>query len=417
MTRTNRNIPKGIKYTYTPSALFDELLGGLSIRRFLDDYWQKNPLFVEQQDAVQSLLGQFDPVAKCLEWARHKKVEVLDGPTRADLTPEEAVSKIQAGGDVHLLLVDEVDPALQKLSSAVRAETQFIGPISMTVILTQSENPTSLHFDGRGVFNIQVTGRKTWRHASDVALSWPETSGFADKMDLSSIDDWQQVIYERIPARDALIEREMIPGSAIYIPSGLWHEVPAVPGTPALSVLISFDPFSWLRVLEEVMGDELVHLQYARAVEPGLQTAASWKKLTGFLVDRAHELSDAEIQRKFFGLMTRSSKCLLSPDTEIASKFDPEDPTQEIVHSYAGAMYLWDRRDHGKGIEIFSGPHVIAIEEEAYPLFHYIVCNKRFRMNALRQPFGTLSEQKVQEYIRSLIEGGVLDVVKSLPTQ
>jgi len=191
------------------------LLGGLSPRAFLRDYWHKKPLLV--RGAVSSFTGLLDrqalieaacrdDVQSRLVTRRGSRWQLRHGPfRRRELSglPERNWS----------LLVQEVNHFLPAAAALTR-EFSFVPLARLDDVMLSLAPPgggVGPHFDSYDVFLLQGRGRRRWRVSAQT--------------DLGLVRDAPLKILKRfVPEHEWLIE----PGDLLYLPPAYAHEGVAV---------------------------------------------------------------------------------------------------------------------------------------------------------------------------------------------
>ena len=189
----------------------NSLLGGLTSRAFLRNYWHKQPLLVRR--AVPGFAGFIDRAglmeAACREGVptrlvlrRGTRYDVRHGPfARRDFRTLPARN--------WSLLVQEVNHFLPAVDALMR-EFSFIPLARLDDVMVSLAPPgggVGPHFDSYDVFLLQGCGRRRWRVSTQT--------------DLELVSDAPLKILERfVPAREWVLE----PGDMLYLPPAHAHE-------------------------------------------------------------------------------------------------------------------------------------------------------------------------------------------------
>jgi ribosomal protein L16 Arg81 hydroxylase len=188
------------------------LLGGVSIQRFVADYYQRLPYSSAGLAKPLCELGTWESLTEFLSQRAadvlvcRRNEQYAGGRPRTEHEAEQLVS------DGHTLLVrhaERNDPRLATLAAAFARD--FAAPVNIHMYCTPGgQFGFGWHYDAEEVFIVQTTGRKEYRLRKNTVNPWP--------------------IEETLPA-DMQYEREIMPlmrcelaaGDWLYIPSGYWH--------------------------------------------------------------------------------------------------------------------------------------------------------------------------------------------------
>jgi 50S ribosomal protein L16 3-hydroxylase len=190
------------------------LLGGLSPRQFLADYWQKKPLLIRQ--AVPGFHGVMDK-ATLFDLARspdvesrlirhdHSQWEVIRGPQRAaDLRGKRTPWTVLVQG-VNLF-VREADRLLHSFDFIPQARLD-----DLMVSYAVDGGGVGPHFDHYDVFLLQGMGKRRWRIGAQEDRSLVEGAPL-------------RILKNFAPAEDWVLE----PGDMLYLPPHWAHDGVAV---------------------------------------------------------------------------------------------------------------------------------------------------------------------------------------------
>ena len=234
------------------------LLGGLTARQFLRDYWQKRPLLVRQ--AIPGFGGLIN--------ARALRTLAADEGVQSRLVTREGRSwrlahgpfasrqwKAIDGGAAWTLLVQELNfhvPAAERLLEAFR----FIPHARVDDVMVSHAAPgggVGPHVDSYDVFLLQGPGRRRWR------ISAQEDLRLRPGLPLKILQHFR-------PGQEWVLE----PGDMLYLPPNYAHEGTAV--DECFTYSIGFRAPSPQEWLTEFLMDQAEQLdipgQYA---DPGLQ--------------------------------------------------------------------------------------------------------------------------------------------------
>jgi len=212
---TRRVRPPVARTASTPSLpLPVDLLGGLSARRFMAEYWQRKPLLVRQaipgfvppvgRDDLFKLAAREDVESRCVISARAdgQAWELRRGPFR----PRALPSVRQPGWS---LLVQGVDAQHEGVAGLKQA-LNFIPSARLDdVMISYATDGGGVgpHFDSYDVFLLQAHGRRRWR--------------IGPQRDLRLRDDLPLKILSHFkPEMEWVLE----PGDMLYLPPRYAHD-------------------------------------------------------------------------------------------------------------------------------------------------------------------------------------------------
>ena len=194
------------------------LLGGMSPRQFLEEYWQKKPLLVRQavpgftgvvsrdelfdlacDEDVESRYVRYLPDTPGSEWVLERGPQTrgrLRGKRQPWTVLVQGLNLWSAAGDALLHQFDFIPQArLDDLMVSYAVDGGGVGP----------------HFDNYDVFLIQGTGKRRWQ--------------IADQEDRSLVEDAPLRILKNFePAHDWVLE----PGDMLYLPPHWAHNGTAI---------------------------------------------------------------------------------------------------------------------------------------------------------------------------------------------
>ena len=193
----------------------EQLLGGLTPRQFLDEYWQKKPLLIRQ--AIPGFSGVVE-LDELFELACDEDVESRlirhDAAAGWQLThgPQDAAELEQRDQPWTVLVqglnlwLREADELLHRFSFIPQARLD-----DLMVSYATDGGGIGAHFDSYDVFLLQGIGRRRWRIGDQSAHRLVEGAP------LKLIDDFQ-------PTEEWVLE----PGDMLYLPPRYAHEGTAI---------------------------------------------------------------------------------------------------------------------------------------------------------------------------------------------
>ena len=143
------------------------LLGGLSVKEFLRDYWQKKPLLIRQ--AIPGFKGLLDPQQlislACTEDIQARLVEHKGGKWHLNHGPFEQKKFASLAKSKWTILIQGVNHILPEAAELL-TYFNFI-PHSrlddLMVSYAPKDGGVGPHFDSYDVFLLQGSGRRRWQ--------------------------------------------------------------------------------------------------------------------------------------------------------------------------------------------------------------------------------------------------------------
>ncbi len=277
------------------------VFGGMTVRRFLAEHWQKRPLLVRgafprfrdpiTPDELAGLSCEEDVESRIVreEGGAHPW-EVAHGPH-----PEERFGALPDRGWTILV---------QELNRHVPAAARMLEPFAFVPNVRVDDVMVSFaapggsvgpHVDSYDVFLIQGQGRRRWMYGREKV----QNARFISGLDLRILESFT-------PDEDAVLEA----GDMLYLPPGVAHHGVAV--TPCLTYSIGFRAprlAEMWKDLAEHLGARpegaalLVDPPLSPAEEPGAIPVAMLARVRAAV--RSMDLSDDSIDRWFASFATR----------------------------------------------------------------------------------------------------------------
>ena len=153
------------------------------------------------------------------------------------------------GNEVYVIAKNAIlrNPNLAGLLEDVTLPPEFFGdrldPMRSTLWLGPAGTHTPLHHDGDNAMFCQVVGRKR------VRLAPAESVALLDRSDGVYCRWDPQTEAEVADGPETLIECELQPGEALFLPAGWWHQIDALEPSMSVSILhFVFDnDYSWYK--------------------------------------------------------------------------------------------------------------------------------------------------------------------------
>ena len=187
-----------------------ELLGGMPVSQFLQDYWQKKPLLIRQ--AIPGFSGLLSPEElaglACEETVQSRLVSNMRGKWLVEDGPFDESRFLKLPAKDWTLLVQDVNHYLPEADGLLR-RFSFI-PYARLDDLMVSYAPdgggVGPHFDSYDVFLLQGHGKRLWRVSSQQDLTLIEGAPLRILQDFQTEQEW-------------LLE----PGDMLYLPPHIAH--------------------------------------------------------------------------------------------------------------------------------------------------------------------------------------------------
>lgn len=143
------------------------LLGGLSVKEFLRDYWQKKPLLI--RNAIPGFSGLLDPqqlmALACTPDAQTRLVTQKRGQWQLQQGPFEAEDFSSQGKSKWTMLVQGVNHALPQAAELLK-RFNFIPHARLDDLMVSyapKDGGVGPHFDSYDVFLLQGLGHRRWQ--------------------------------------------------------------------------------------------------------------------------------------------------------------------------------------------------------------------------------------------------------------
>lgn len=190
-----------------------QLLGGLTAREFLRDYWQQKPLLIRQAiPDFQSPLEPDELAGLSLEEEIESRLIIGQDRTwelRRGPLPEDTFADLPERD--WTLLVQSVDQFVPEVAEVLEA-FRFLPSWRVDDVMISYAAPgggVGPHYDHYDVFLLQGHGRRRWRIGQPCTADSP----LIDGLELKILADFQQTD-----------EWVLEPGDMLYLPPGLAHD-------------------------------------------------------------------------------------------------------------------------------------------------------------------------------------------------
>ena len=218
-------------------TILESILAPVSRSEFREDYYGKRPLLIPGHAGKFASLFTWDDLNRILNESPlpHPGIEVSDSNGRRQpKTSYGLLQECRAGATLAFRNMQLFEPRTSELVRALETETGE--KISVNLYLSQpSQAAFPVHYDVDDVIVLHLHGRKAWR-------VYERTT---DKPTLK-----MRPQYEKTPDTP-ILECELSPGDALYVPRGHWHQALAQGGM-SLQVVVTIEAqkgiqfLSWL---------------------------------------------------------------------------------------------------------------------------------------------------------------------------
>lgn len=384
---------------------FEDLIAPIERERFFAEFWEKKPaitrgrradffapLFaVRDLDRYISLhrprAGKGIDLVHAAGFVADNYVE-MDGTANLRLVIESYL----AGSTIVLSGLESTWEPLVRFTRELEAELSH--PVAMTVYATPPNfKGVKPHFDTQENFLLQVEGTKTWR-------VWAPTQ------ELPPVEG-SYVPVPREQLGDPVLEGELKPGDALYIPRGFIHEGIAGP-EPSLHVTVDIHVRTWFDLVTDALSATAARdPRFRRSLPPGFMNGdpdalePELREMLRFLHDHA-----------------RVSDSVAKHAEELVVRRPPvADGHFAVLHRDISSHTLLIRRhtpvtrvfEEGgiAGIQ-FSGNQVVGPAKIA-PALRFAADNDSFTAASLP---GSLNENEKLVLARRLIRAGLLTIAE-----
>lgn len=340
-----------------------QLLGGISPRRFLREYWQKKPLLVRQalpgfdgvvsRERVFELACGFDAESR-LVWRDTDGWQLRHGPFKPkDMRRRGAWTVLVQGLN---LLEDEADELLHRFDFVPWARLD-----DLMVSYATDGGGVGPHFDSYDVFLIQGMGHRRWQVSA--------------QRDLEIIERAPLRILKRFAAEDEWV---LAPGDMLYLPPSYAHN--GIAEGECMTYSVGFRA----PADQELVTQFLVHLQDrveldGRYADPDLPLPRHPGEIGGDMIDKvARSLEriawNRDAVRDFLGCYLTEPKAHVFFDP-------PERPLDKRI--FAARVTRRGVRLHRKSQLLFSGKafylngEIVDVEPADRPLLREFADKRR----------------------------------------
>jgi len=285
-----------------------QLLFPLTPEAFVDEYWQKESLFIRGSARKFRELFDWDRFYRALE--RHEEngigirvsFDSVNAPgkmsTHLQIAAADVPDYLARGASVCADPIDRGDPMLAEFAVKVAQQLNYVGGVSIKAYASPDGCGFNTHFDKGIATTLQIDGSKRWRYSAAPAVAFPLDNALLTpgggvryaSRPLSSLAPW-----ERVDEVDESAFREVTlePGDVLCLPAGTWHNAKAIGRSLALN--LSFHPLDVFRFFVHTLGGVLKERPEWRGGLPLAYSKRGWPSgpppaVTTFFDERMREM-------------------------------------------------------------------------------------------------------------------------------
>jgi 50S ribosomal protein L16 3-hydroxylase len=255
-----------------------ELVSPISPETFLEEYWQRKPLYVKgTPEKFRSLFDRdrfYEAISNASELADPQgfRIAVVLKRSESSLSFSEEIAPNQVDGWLAqgtTICVNDIgagDDRLTYYATAVREQMSYAGPVRFNCYVSPDGSGADSHFDARVSTTLQIEGKKRWRFSARPSMDWPPSNAQLRRdgspywmLAGPSNEQWAQL--EPVD-ESSFTEVVLEPGDLLCLPAGTWHNAKAIGFS--LSLNLTFSPLNFFTFL-------------ARILEPVFLSHAQWR--------------------------------------------------------------------------------------------------------------------------------------------
>jgi len=373
------------------------LLGGISSRRFLREYWQRKPLLVRQ-----AVPGFFSPLSpdELAGLALEEEVEsrlVLErgkrGPWELRNGPFTSADFARLPKTRWTLLVQAVDQWVPEVHE-LRALVDFLPAWrfdDLMVSYAPDQGGVGPHYDQYDVFLLQGLGRRRWR----IGPPCGEATPCRDDTRLRILREFR-----------TLEEYVLEPGDLLYVPPGVAHW--GIAEGECMTYSLGFRAPSHAEILVDVANGAAERLDEGlRYADPPLDPDAPEGEIPPAALKRVRNVlrglaEDEDLVREWFGRYMTQRKY---PDLDIAPDCVPVDLRTwlrggGVLTRHPASRFAWAG---DAPVRLFVNGEMLACEDAAWAR---LVCSERTLDAGALAPM--LRRKAGRELLETLVARGAL---------
>jgi ribosomal protein L16 Arg81 hydroxylase/catechol 2,3-dioxygenase-like lactoylglutathione lyase family enzyme len=284
-----------------------QLLFPISPQSFLEQYWQRRPLFIRGTPEKFQRLFDWDRFHRALEDHENRGIGIrvsfdnVSAPgqmsTHLPISAADVPLYLERGASVCADPIDRGDASLADFAAKVARQLQYVGGVSVKAYASPDGCGFNTHFDKGIATTLQIDGKKRWRYSTAPAVFCPTDNALVTPgggvryvgRTASSLASWERV--EDVD-QSSFDEVTLEPGDVLCLPAGTWHNAKAIGRSLALN--LSFQPLDVHAFLSFALGGLLKERpDWRRGLPPAYSDAALNEppaSVTAFLGARLAEL-------------------------------------------------------------------------------------------------------------------------------
>lgn len=271
-----------------------KILGPVSREEFLEDYWQKQSLLVQDRDEDWPFSFDRKSFFDALPESYHLKTIFKDEEgqhTECEIEPEQARKMYKAGQTLCATRINSGNPSLQRYVRALEGE--LLGSEFQTnAYLSPSGSGFGVHYDYHSVWILQLEGTKQWYYADEPTVEYP-VANCVYPLDRDEFEfPWYTVSR---PDESTFNEVVLEPGDMLYLPTGAWHKTQA--NGYSLSITLGHEPvraseFVTDRLMDGIWNEEASRRHLPFVPQSGDDKERSKEELRNALGDALETLQE-----------------------------------------------------------------------------------------------------------------------------
>nr|WP_315491343.1 cupin domain-containing protein [uncultured Rhodoferax sp.] len=248
------------------SPMLSQLLTGISVSTFFEEFWQRKPLHA--RGATDRFSNLFDKQAfhRATRHCDHLKISSRDirgvSMERA-CSPDRVEEAFRSGSTVCISGIQD-NAQLNQFMAAFASELHQAGELSFNCYYSPNGHGFSLHLDDHPVWILQIEGKKRWWY-SKVPYDKPLSTVSFPLGAMVAHVPWAAPIPR--PDESEFFEVVLEPGDVLYLPEGSWHRAAAEGESLALTLACS--RISPLDLVQQVMAARIAQRRLLRENLPG----------------------------------------------------------------------------------------------------------------------------------------------------
>lgn len=399
--------------SFSPVATLEQIIAPISLEKFVEEYWEKNYLFIQRNDPEYYNLFSVENFENLLHFGNPResvhdiqasRLNPINGDEERyylDSWDRDYWVKIRSFyKEGYTLLFNYVERRNANVAALTKNLELFFGAYCWANIFFAPMNadqnfPT--HYDAVEIFVLQLHGSKRWR-VYEPQIELPHVALLSPKV--------------RTQELNLLLDIEMQPGDMLYVPRGFIHDVCGSKNDIAMHMTISVEPCRWMDVLLE-------------AAQNLARSNVEFRRSFRVLGELSKQISAEQLEEQFKKLI---SEFLTKADfleakggieAEIISKtlplpcnqFNIQKQVVTLERRYRkreNLLFSFNQTDKSnrkvEGILHYSG-NSVSVSKEFVPAVKFMITKEIFTPSDLP---GKLTDQQRIEIICFLIEQGFL---------